>query len=137
MLAVQWLWLAACSASASEAKTLHASAAATTRSTHTLSSDALCVESVIAECPSPAYASPSASARQHQSSPTAAWIRRGSLALWPRKPKCECAGTGNRAKAPRDDVDRHHTTATFCITIFDGGVGLAVTPFRVPSCTIN
>ena len=80
---------------------------AATRSTHTLCSAALCVESV-AECPSPALASPSASAaRQHQPSPTAASIRRGSLALWPRM-------CGNRAKAPRDVAPRTLTTATFC-----------------------
>ena len=98
-----------CSASASEAKTLRTQALLQQpdQLIYTLYSYALCVKSV-AECPSPALASPSASAaRQHQPSPTAASIRRGSLALWPRM-------CGNRAKAPRYVAPRTLTTATFC-----------------------
>ena len=100
-----------CSASASEAKTLRTQALLQQpdQLIYTLYSYALCVKSV-AECPSPAFASPSASARKHQSSPTAASIRRGSLALWPRNRKC--ARFGQRLPV-MIWTDRHQHTAIF------------------------
>ena len=81
--------MVACSASGSEseAKTLHASAAAATRSTHTsaaLCDTALCVESAAEQRPSPAFAAPFASVCQHQPSVTAASIHRGSRAFRPQ-----------------------------------------------------
>ena len=81
-----------------------------------------CSVSASTACPSP-----SASARQHQLSATAASICRGSLALSPRKVR----DSGNRARAPRD-VLRHLYQPhrhIFALTS-NGGVGLAV-PFGV------
>ena len=60
--------------------------------------------------PSPAIASRSYYAPQHQSSATAASIRReicrGSLALWPRYHRY--VHVRESGKGSRDDVDRHH-----------------------------
>ena len=77
--------VAACSTSASEAKILQASVAASTRSTHTLYTLPRSASALLNVDPSaPDSASPFASARQHQPSATAALIRRRYRAFRPR-----------------------------------------------------
>ena len=85
-----------------DTKTLHASAAAATRSTHTLYSATLCVESA-AEFQSSDYAPPFASRRQHQPPATAASNR----ALRPR----------NVRESRQRPLVMSPLTAIFCATI--------------------
>ena len=87
----------ACSASASEAKTLHASAAAATRSTHTLQYSAAPFGASAVQSPPPQRVPRLPPLRPS----TSRWRRRRREGLWRL--------CGNRAKVPRDDV---RTTTT-------------------------